>query len=84
MTEKKYIIVALECGLFTDFVSDSLEGAGIIHKKIAYENVMWIRVVCSIFTSILKEDKQSYRVVQFDKEFRIPKDVVTSFVVMDA
>lgn len=84
MTEKKYIIVALECGVFTDFVCDSLEGAGILCKKVAYENTIWIRIVCNVFASILKEDKYNYRVVQIDNEFKIPKDVVTSFVVMDA
>lgn len=84
MTNPKFIIIALDCGLFTDFVADSLEGAGIKFRKVAYDKTMWIRIVGNLFCSILKEDKQSYRVIQFGNELKIPKDVITSFVIMDA
>lgn len=77
----KMICVCLECGLFTNFVSDSLDGAQIINGVVNYKNKRWIRVMCDIFCSIYDEDKESYRVCQAGNSLNIPKDMIVSIVV---
>lgn len=82
-TSSKGLIVALECGVYTEYVCSSLKGAGIIHKKVAYENDYWIKIPIDFFYSVYKEDKYKYSVVQNNNGLKIPKDMVTSFVVME-
>ena len=88
MTTKKDcdngITIGLDCTLFTDYVCASLSKAEITFKKVVYHGKYWIKIHAQFFYTIFSEDKDTYSIVQGDKGMKIPKNMVDSFVIMDA
>lgn len=78
------ITVALNCGLYTDYVCSSLGSANIFYKKIIYKNEYWIKIPADFFYMVIPEDKEKISVVQNKQGLKIPKDMITSFIIMDA
>ena len=79
---KNGIIVGLECGLYTDYVCSSLGSANIFYKKVVYENEYWIKIPADYFYAVIPEDKYHMSIVQNKQGLKIPKEMITSFVVM--